>query len=78
MSRSGNPAFDAGEALAQGRFDVLRRALDRLIAPRSQMVEVISDKVIDLGIEALSDLHEDFVAGVLAGARPGAQTSDAG
>ena len=38
MSRSGIPAFDAGEALAQGRPAVLRRALDRLIEPRSALV----------------------------------------
>lgn len=68
MAREGNPAFDAGQALAQGRFDVLRRALDRWIAPKSALVEAISDRVIDLGVELLTEWHEDFVQGVIAGA----------
>lgn len=68
MSRSGIPAFDAGEALAQGRPAVLRRALDRLIEPRSALVEALSDRAIDLLVAALDDVRDDFVAGVVAGA----------
>ena len=67
MSRSGVPAFDAGEALAQGRPGVLRRALDRLIEPRSALVEALSDRAIDLLVAALDDVRDDFVAGVVAG-----------
>ena len=69
MSRPGNPAYDAGEALADGRPTVLRRALDRLIEPRSALVEALSDKGIALLVEALDDVREDFVAGVVAGSR---------
>ena len=78
MSINGVPAFDAGEAVAQGRPEVLKRALDRLIEPRSALVEALSDRAIHLLVEALDDVREDFVAGVLAGAdgRPGG--NDAG
>jgi hypothetical protein len=69
MSRPGNPAYDAGEALAEGRPAVLRRALDRLIEPRSALVEALSDQGIALLVEALDDVREDFVAGVVAGSR---------
>jgi hypothetical protein len=71
MSKSGIPAYDAGEALAQGRPEVLRRALDRLIAPRSALLEALSDRAIDLLVVALDDVRDDFVRGVLAGADPG-------
>lgn len=71
MLRGGIPAFDAGEALAQGRPQVLRRALDRLIEPRSALVEALSDRAIDLLVIALDDVRDDFVRGVLAGADPG-------
>ena len=71
MSRPGIPAYDAGQALAQGRPDVLRRALDRLIEPRSALVEALSDRAIDLLVAALDDVRDDFVRGVLAGADPG-------
>lgn len=72
MSKQGIPAYDAGEAIAQGRPDVLRRALDRLIQPRSALLEALSDRAIHLLVEALDDVRDDFVAGVLAGADPGA------
>lgn len=69
MLKSGVPAYDAGEALAQGRPEVLRRALDRLIEPRSALVEALSDRAIALLVAALDDVRDDFVAGVIAGAR---------
>lgn len=69
MSKSGVPAYDAGEALAQGRPEVLRRALDRLIEPRSALVEALSDRAIALLVAALDDVRDDFVAGVIAGAQ---------
>ena len=69
MSKSGVPAYDAGEALAQGRPEVLRRALDRLIEPRSALVEALSDRAIALLVAALDDVRDDFVAGVVAGAQ---------
>jgi len=72
MAKQGIPAYDAGEAIAQGRPDVLRRALDRLIEPRSALLEALSDRAIHLLVEALDDVRDDFVAGVLAGAEPGA------
>ena len=62
--KPGIPAYDAGQAIAQGRPDVLRRALDRMIEPRSQLMEVLSDRAIALLVEALDDVREDFVAGV--------------
>ena len=71
MIRGGIPAYDAGEALAQGRPEVLRRALDRLIGPRSALVEALSDRAIELLVAALDDVRDDFVRGVLAGADPG-------
>ena len=71
MTRGGIPAYDAGEALAQGRPEVRRRALDRLIEPRSALVEALSDRAIDLLVAALDDVRDDFVRGVLAGADPG-------
>jgi len=71
MSRPGIPAYDAGVALAEGRPDVLRRALDRMIEPRSELVEAISDRAIALLVRALDDVRDDFVRGVLAGADPG-------
>ncbi len=77
MGREGTPAYDAGEALAQGRFDVLRRALDRWITPKSALVEAISDRVIDLGVELLEEWHEEFVQGVIAGAASAAGSEDA-
>jgi hypothetical protein len=78
MAKHGIPAFDAGEAIAQGRPEVLRRALDRLIEPRSALVEALSDRAIALLVEALDDVREDFVRGVLAGADPGLGGEDAG
>ncbi len=69
MLKSGVPAYDAGEALAQGRPEVLRRALDRLIEPRSALVEALSDRAIALLVAALDDVRDDFVAGVIAGAQ---------
>lgn len=69
MLKSGVPAYDAGEALAQGRPEVLRRALDRLIEPRSALVEALSDRAIDLLVAALDDVRDDFVAGVISGAQ---------
>ena len=69
MSKSGVPAYDAGEALAQGRAEVLRRALDRLIEPRSALVEALSERAIALLVAALDDVRDDFVAGVIAGAQ---------
>lgn len=69
MPKSGVPAYDAGEALAQGRPEVLRRALDRLIEPRSALVEALSDRAIALLVAALDDVRDDFVAGVTAGAQ---------
>ena len=71
MFKRGTPAYDAGEALAQGQTQVLRRALDRLIEPRSALVEALSDRAIDLLVAALDDVRDDFVRGVLAGADPG-------
>ena len=71
MSRPGIPAYDAGVALAEGRPAVLRRALDRMIEPRSDLVEAISDRAIALLVAALDDVRDDFVRGVLAGADPG-------
>jgi len=71
MSRPGVPAYDAGVALAEGRPAVLRRALDRMIEPRSELVEAISDRAIALLVAALDDVRDDFVRGVLAGADPG-------
>lgn len=69
MGKSGIPAYDAGEALAQGRPEVLRRALDRLIEPRSALVEALSDRAIKLLVNALDDVRDDFVQGVIAGAQ---------
>jgi len=69
MSRPGNPAYDAGEAIAQGRRNVLRRALDRMIEPRSALVEALSDQAIALLVEALDEVRDDFIAGVVAGSR---------
>ena len=71
MSRPGIPAYDAGVALAEGRPAVLRRALDRMIEPRSELVEAISDRAIALLVAALDDVRDDFVRGVLAGSDPG-------
>ena len=71
MPKHGIPAFDAGEALAQGRPEVLRRALDRLIEPRSALLEALSDKALELLVEVLDDVRDDFVRGVIAGADPG-------
>ena len=70
MSRPGIPAYDAGQALAQGRPDVLRRALDRMIEPRSQLVEALTDRAIALLVDALDDVREDFVAGVVDAGPP--------
>ena len=64
MSRPGIPAFDAGVALAEGRKAQLRRALDRMIQPKSPLAERLSDVGIALLVEALDDVREDFVAGV--------------
>ena len=44
MSRPGIPAFDAGVALAEGRKAQLRRALDRLIQPKSALAERLSEE----------------------------------
>lgn len=63
--KPGIPAYDAGQAIAQGRPDVLRRALDRMIEPRSQLMEVLSDRAIALLVDALDDVREDFVAGII-------------
>ena len=71
MSRPGIPAYDAGEAIAQGRPEVLRRALDRMIEPRNALAELLSDRAIALLVVALDDVRDDFVRGVLAGADPG-------
>jgi len=71
MSRPGVPAYDAGVALAEGRPAVLRRSLDRMIEPRSALVEALSDRAIGLLVAALDDVRDDFVRGVLAGADPG-------
>ena len=71
MPQHGIPAFDAGEALAQGRPEVLRRALDRLIEPRSALLEALSDKALELLVEVLDDVRDDFIRGVMAGAEPG-------
>tara|TARA_S200002703_G_scaffold60668_1_gene52531 strand:- start:426 stop:653 length:228 start_codon:yes stop_codon:yes gene_type:complete len=71
MPKHGIPAYDAGEALAQGRPEVLRRALDRLIEPRSALLEALSDKALELLVEVLDDVRDDFVRGVIAGADPG-------
>lgn len=65
MSRPGIPAYDAGQAIAQGRPDVLRRALDRMIEPRSALVEALTDRAIALLVEALDEVRDDFVAGVV-------------
>ena len=65
MSRPGIPAYDAGQAIAQGRPDVLRRALDRMIEPRSALVEALTDRAIALLVEALDDVRDDFVAGIV-------------
>ena len=70
MSRPGIPAYDAGQAIAQGRPDVLRRALDRMIEPRSALVEAITDRAIALLVEALDDVRDDFVAGVVDAGPP--------
>ena len=71
MPKHGIPAFDAGEALAQGRPEVLRRALDRLIEPRSALLEALSDKALELLVEVLDDVRDDFIRGVIAVADPG-------
>ena len=71
MPKHGIPAFDAGEALAQGRPEVLRRALDRLIEPRNALLEALSDRALELLVEVLDDVRDDFIRGVLAGADPG-------
>lgn len=71
MPKHGIPAFDAGEALAQGRPEVLRRALDRLIEPRNALLEALSDKALGLLVEVLDDVRDDFIRGVMAGAEPG-------
>ena len=73
MPKHGIPAFDAGEALAQGRPEVLRRALDRLIEPRNALLEALSDRALELLVAALDDVRDDFVRGVLAGAEPGSE-----
>jgi len=65
MSRPGIPAYDAGQAIAQGRPDVLRRALDRMIEPRSALVEALTDRAISLLVEALDEVRDDFVAGIV-------------
>lgn len=62
--KPGIPAYDAGVALAEGRKSQLRRALDRLIEPKSALAEALSDRAIDLLVDALDDVREDFVAGV--------------
>ena len=64
MSRPGIPAFDAGVAIAQGRKAQLRRALDRMIEPKSALAEALSDRAIDLLVDALDDVRDDFVSGV--------------
>ena len=71
MSRPGIPAYDAGVALAEGQPRVLRRALDRLIEPRSALVEALSDRAIALLVAALDDVRDDFVRGIIAGHDPG-------
>ena len=53
-------------------------ALDRLIEPRSALVEALSDRAIALLVEALDDVRDDFVAGVIAGADPGTGRENAG
>jgi hypothetical protein len=73
MPKHGIPAFDAGEALAQGRPEVLRRALDRLIEPRNALLEALSDRALELLVAALDEVRDDFVRGVLAGAEPGSE-----
>ena len=65
MSKPGIPAYDAGQAIAQGRPDVLRRALDRMIEPRSALVEALTDRAISLLVEALDEVRDDFVAGIV-------------
>lgn len=62
--KPGIPAFDAGVAIAQGRKSQLRRALDRMIEPKSALAEALSDRAIELLVDALDDVREDFVAGV--------------
>ena len=64
MSRPGIPAYDAGVALAEGRKAQLRRALDRMIQPKSPLAERLSDVGIDLLVDALDDVRDDFVSGV--------------
>ena len=64
MSRPGIPAFDAGVALAEGRKAQLRRALDRMIQPKSPLAERLSDVGIDLLVDALDDVRDHFVSGV--------------
>jgi hypothetical protein len=73
MPKHGIPAFDAGEALAQGRPEVLRRALDRLIEPRNALLEALSDRALELLVASLDEVRDDFVRGVLAGAEPGSE-----
>ena len=69
MSRPGIPAFDAGHAFAMGRTDQLRRALDKVIEPKSALAERLSDVGIGLLVKQLDDVRDDFVDGVIAGAR---------
>jgi hypothetical protein len=64
MSRLGNPAFDAGVALARHDLRFLRRSLDRMIEPASPLLERLSDRGLDLLVEKLGEVAEDFVAGV--------------
>ena len=70
MSKPGIPAYDAGQAIAQGRPDVLRRALDRMIEPRSALVEALTDRAISLLVEALDEVRDDFVAGIVDAGPP--------
>jgi len=44
---------------------VLRRALDRMIEPRSALVEALTDRAIALLVEALDEVRDDFVAGIV-------------
>ena len=62
--KPGIPAFDAGVALAEGRKAQLRGALDRMIEPKSALAEALSDRAIDLLVDALDDVRDDFVSGV--------------
>jgi hypothetical protein len=41
--------------------------LDRLIEPKSELMEILSDRAIALLVEALDDVADDFVQGVIAG-----------